>query len=885
MKIFSSNDIRNIYLNFFVSKFHFIEKSSSLIPKDDNTLLWINSGVATMKKYFNGLLIPKHKRIVKIQKAIRTNDIKNVGKTKYHQTMFEMLGNFSIGDYFKKDAIIWAWEFLTSKKWLYLDSSRIFVTFFYKDIETKKIWKNDIGLKNSHIIEMKENFWDIGYGPCGPDTEIFYYRGKKKNDNKYIKFDSKSDMFVEIWNLVFSEFDHKINNKYILLPNKNIDTGMGLERIVTIIQNKNTNFETDLFFPIIKFIETICEFKYNNNNNLKNISFRIIADHIRTVVFAIYDGVLPSNSGRGYILRKLIRRAIIYARNLNIKKIFLNKLVNVINFMFKDTYLKISDKLDFIINIIFFEEKNFINTLNIGLNKFEKIILKFKKEKKKIDGKLIFKIYDTFGFPLELIKEIAKNNNIEIDLKIFNIELEKQKKRSKKINNSLIYNNNFDYKIIYKELKNKIKFIDYKNILCKSKLLYIIYNEKKYNFINENKKVKLIFEKTVFLSSIGGQISDSGTILDYFNNIIGYVYNVINNNGVIIHEVDLKKKIKIFEKYILKINNIKRKLISRNHTATHLLNYVLKKEINSNIYQMGSYISDKYLRFDFNNFKDIYLINIKNIEEEINKIILKSYYVEKFDITLEKAKKMNIVMFSNKKYNKIVKVIKIGDFSLELCAGTHVKNVNEIGIFKIISIKNIGFGISRIEAITSNEVFYFVSKMEKDIKEIFKNLDISTFNNINKKIIKFKKNISKFKNENNLLMNEIIKYKINEFKKKVFFIKNISYIISNIKYFYNKNFLLKLIDNWKKYKISNILILGYNINKIYIEILIVFDEKIIKKFELNANFFVESFKKYVDGKGGGNKKIAKLVFKNIFSIENILDRLKNIILKKIYEKI
>ena len=436
MKQLSSAQVRQMFLDFFQSKGHTIEPSASLIPVNDPTLLWINSGVATLKKYFDGSVVPENPRITNAQKSIRTNDIENVGKTARHHTMFEMLGNFSIGDYFKNEAIHWAWEFLTDPKWMAFDPEKLYVTVYPKDTEAKRIWHEEVGLPLDHIIDVEDNFWDIGAGPCGPDTEIFYDRGEAYNDLAEDDPENypggENERYLEIWNLVFSEFNHKPDNTFEPLPHKNIDTGMGLERMVSIVQDASTNFETDLFMPIIHAVEKLSKQVKYGENPVTDISYKVIADHIRALSFAIGDGALPSNEGRGYVLRRLLRRAVMHGKKLGIEQAFLYRLVPVVGEIMVSYYPEVLQQKEFIEKVIRTEEERFNETINEGLEILNQVIQEVKNENgTTLAGKDIFKLYDTYGFPVELTEEVAEDEGLKVDHAGFEKEMDAQRERAR----------------------------------------------------------------------------------------------------------------------------------------------------------------------------------------------------------------------------------------------------------------------------------------------------------------------------------------------------------------------------------------------------------------------------------------------------------------------
>ncbi|MEG2938577.1 MAG: alanine--tRNA ligase, partial [Vagococcus sp.] len=510
----TSVEVRQMYLDFFKSKGHQVEPSASLVPIDDPSLLWINSGVATLKKYFDGTVIPENPRITNSQKSIRTNDIENVGKTARHHTMFEMLGNFSIGDYFKKEAIHWAWELLTSEEWFALDKSKLYVTVYPEDKEARRIWHEEIGLPNESIIDIEDNFWDIGAGPCGPDSEIFYDRGQEFNDVAEDDPENypggENERYLEIWNLVFSEFNHTENHEYIPLPQKNIDTGMGLERMVSIFQNAPTNFETDLFLPIIHATEEMSKIKKYDDDLATKTSFKVIADHVRAVSFAIGDGALPSNEGRGYVLRRLLRRAVMHGKKLGIDEAFLYKLVPVVGDIMGSYYPEINEKQDFIQKIIKTEEERFHETINDGLQIITDLIASLKAEgKDTLLGKDIFKLYDTYGFPVELTEEMAEEEGLKVDHDGFEVEMTAQRERARAARST--ENSMNVQSAVLSELKMASEFIGYDKTVASGTLLAIVQNDNEV-ISTSTGEAQLVFNQTPFYAEMGGQVADTGVI-------------------------------------------------------------------------------------------------------------------------------------------------------------------------------------------------------------------------------------------------------------------------------------------------------------------------------------------------------------------------------------
>ncbi|MBS4199762.1 alanine--tRNA ligase [Bacillus sp. FJAT-49732] len=722
MKKLSGAQIRQMYLDFFKEKGHKVEPSASLVPHDDPTLLWINSGVATLKKYFDGRVIPENPRIVNAQKSIRTNDIENVGKTARHHTFFEMLGNFSIGDYFKKEAIEWAWEFLTSPKWIGFEEDKLSVTIHPEDDEAYDLWHNVIGIPKERIIRLEGNFWDIGEGPSGPNTEIFYDRGPEFGDDPEdpeLYPGGENERYLEIWNLVFSQFNHNPDGTYTPLPKKNIDTGMGLERMASVIQNVPTNFDTDLFMPIIRDTEKISGSSYGTKTEA-DVAFKVIADHIRTVAFAIADGALPSNEGRGYVLRRLLRRAVRYAKQINIDKPFMYKLVPVVGEIMKDYYPNVVEKTDFVQKVIKNEEERFHETLHDGLEILSSIIQKAKQEGKDvISGSDVFKLYDTYGFPIELTEEYAEEEKMKVDYEGFDKAMEEQRERARSARQDT--ESMHVQGGILGDLHVSSTFIGYENMQTDTKVQAIIKNGELVQSAEAGEKVELILENTPFYAESGGQIADQGYItaegLRILVTDVQKAPNGQNLQSAVIEAGVLKEGMLVHAQ----VNEVNRRKIEKNHTATHLLHQALKDVLGNHVNQAGSYVGAERMRFDFSHFGQVKQEELEKIEQIVNEKIWANIPVAISNKNLEEAKAMGAMALFGEKYGDIVRVVSVGDYSLELCGGCHVPNSSSIGLFKIVSESGIGAGTRRIEGVTGQGAYHL---MNEEIMRLHQAADI-----------------------------------------------------------------------------------------------------------------------------------------------------------------
>lgn len=719
MKQLTGAQIRQMFLDFFQEKGHAVEPSASLVPHEDPSLLWINSGVATLKKYFDGRVIPQNPRITNAQKSIRTNDIENVGKTARHHTFFEMLGNFSIGDYFKEEAITWAWEFLTSDKWIGFDKELLSVTIHPEDEEAFTIWNEKMGVPKERIIRLEENSWDIGEGPSGPNTEIFYDRGEAYGNDfsdPELYPGGENERYLEVWNLVFSQFNHNPDGSYTPLPKKNIDTGMGLERMTSIVQDVPTNFDTDLFMPMIGATETISGEKYRNGDLEKDMAFKVIADHIRTVTFAVGDGALPSNEGRGYVLRRLLRRAVRYSKKLNINRPFMFELVPVVGEVMKDFYPEVLEKKDFIAKVVKNEEERFHETLHDGEAILSEVIAKAKEEKTTvISGVDAFRLYDTYGFPIELTEEYAEEAGMTVDHEGFENEMEKQRERARAarqdVDSMQVQGG------VLGEVKVASEFVGYGTVATESNVVALVKNGEYTDSLQVGEEGQLMLDVTPFYAESGGQIADRGCLLaDGVKVLVKDVQKAPNGQNlhqVVVEEGTLTKDAAV--KAIIDTKN--RSSVVKNHTATHLLHQALKDVLGTHVNQAGSLVTSERLRFDFSHFGQVQADELEKIERIVNEKIWESIDVEISQKAIEEAKEMGAMALFGEKYGDVVRVVQVGDYSLELCGGCHVDNTASIGIFKIVAESGIGAGIRRIEAVTGKSAYELMNDQVGLLKE------------------------------------------------------------------------------------------------------------------------------------------------------------------------
>lgn len=694
-KQLTGNQTRQLFLDFFKSKGHAVEPSMSLIPVDDPTLLWIGAGVAALKKYFDGTMKPENPRITNAQKSIRTNDIENVGVTARHHTFFEMLGNFSIGDYFKNEAIAFAWEFLTSDQWLGFEKEKLYITVHDKDEAAYQRWI-ELGVDPSHLLKTPNNFWEIGEGPCGPDSEIFYDRGEKYDPNhigeKLFFEELENDRYVEIWNLVFSQYNSKTGvprEEYKELPHKNIDTGMGLERLVSVIQDGETNFDTDLFLPIIRATEKKAKISYQEDK----MAYRVIADHIRTVTFALADGASFSNEGRGYVLRRILRRAVRYGKKIGIQGSFMYELVAVVSDIMKEYYSYLPEKVEFISTLVKIEEEKFHTTLNDG----EKMLANMldKVENNQLSGQDAFRLYDTYGFPFELTLEIAAERGVAVDEEGFKKAMANQKAMAKNARDKVESMGSQNAELM--DFTTPSEF-NYNPEPIIGKVIAIFKDGHRVDACDG--EADIILDKTNFYAEMGGQCADIGTVNnEQYQANVNQVINAPNKQHML-HVTEVKGNLHVGDNLTQIVNQERRLKIQCNHTATHLLQKALKLTVGNHINQAGSYVDGERLRFDFTHYEKLTDEQLNEVERRVNEEIFKAEDVNIEEMNIEEAKTKGAMALFSEKYGKVVRVVSVGDYSLELCGGCHVQNSSQIGLFRIVGEESIGSGIRRIEAVT-----------------------------------------------------------------------------------------------------------------------------------------------------------------------------------------
>ena len=717
-----TDEIRNQYLQFFEGKDHLVMPSAPLVPKNDPSLLLIGAGMAPLKTYFTGEERPPHPRIASCQKCMRTPDIERVGKTARHCTFFEMLGNFSFGDYFKEGSILWAWEFVTEV--LRLNKKDLWITVYEEDEEAYAIWHEKVGVPKEKIVKLgkKDNFWEIGTGPCGPCSEIYFDRGKEEGcDSIDCKPGCECDRFLEFWNLVFTQYELDENGNYHMLKKKNIDTGMGLERMAVIMQNVSSVFEIDIIRPIVDKVSQITGIRYGHTEQA-DMAIRVITEHARGVTFMVSDGILPSNEGRGYVLRRLLRRAVRFGKILGLERSFLHEVAEVVIDIMSHAYPELEERKEFIVKVITNEEDRFQQTLNQGIEILQQLIKE--GDEKIISGENLFKLYDTYGFPVELTQEIAEENNLKVDTAGFDRLMEEQRKRARAARH---LEEMKSYSKRTRELLDSISDTEFKGYISSelaSTLEAIIIDGELVETVNKGCTAELVFSETPFYAESGGQVGDCGTIKQ--DQGWGFVKDTKKMaERITLHKVKVEEgELVTGRKTQLQIDTEKRESVARNHTATHLLHYALRTVLGDHAAQSGSWVDDDLLRFDVSHFDPISGDELKEIARIVNKEIMENHKVSYERMSYEKAQEEGVLALFEGKYGEVVRVVSTGDVCSELCGGTHVKATGQIGLFKILNESSIGAGVRRIEAVTGIKALEHIEKMEKELDTSAKLLQV-----------------------------------------------------------------------------------------------------------------------------------------------------------------
>ena len=869
MEKYGVNELRRMFLDFMESKGHLKMKSFSLVPHNDNSLLIINSGMAPLKPYFTGQEIPPRRRVTTCQKCIRTGDIENIGKTARHGTFFEMLGNFSFGDYFKKEAIAWSWEFLTQV--VGLDPDRLYPSVYEDDDEAFELWNKQQGIPAERIFRFgkEDNFWEHGSGPCGPCSEIYYDRGEKYGCGKPgCTVGCDCDRYMEVWNNVFSQFNNDGHGHYTDLIQKNIDTGMGLERLAVAVQDVDSIFDVDTLRALTDHVGEVAHAVYHEDEK-KDVSIRIITDHIRSVTFMISDGIMPSNEGRGYVLRRLLRRAARHGRILGIDGLFLSELAKVVIATSKDGYPELEEKKEMILKVISEEENKFNRTIDQGLTILEDFEAAMKEEgKTTLDGADAFKLYDTYGFPLDLTKEILEEKGFDVDEEGFKENMEAQRQAARKARKTTNYMG-ADV-TVYQSIDPSVtsKFVGYDKLVSDSKILVLTTEDEIVEALTDGQNGTIITEETPFYATMGGQQGDIGVIETESGSFT--VKDTIHLQGGKIGHVGTMTKGMLTqgETVTLKVDEKNRQLTSKNHSATHVLQKALRMVLGSHVEQAGSYVSKDRLRFDFTHFQAMTKEELAKVEEIVNDQIAAALPVVTKETTIDEAKKMGAMALFGEKYGSTVRVVCMGDFSLELCGGTHVSNTAAINCFKIISESGIAAGVRRIEALTSEGLIHYYEKLSADLAEASAAAK-TTPDKLTERIETMQGEIKALQSENEKLKNQMAKDAVGNVMDQVVEINGVKLLAVALKDT-GMNELRNLGDQFKE-KLGNGVVVIASAADGKVNLMATATDEAIKA-GAHAGNLIKGIAAFVGGGGGGRPNMAQAGGKNPDGIQAALKK-------------
>ena len=845
------NELREKFLSFYESKGHLRLPSFPLVPKDEKSLLLINSGMAPMKKYFMGLETPPRKRVTTCQKCIRTPDIERVGKTSRHGTYFEMLGNFSFGDYFKHEATAWAWEFIT--KVLEIPVDRLYVSTYTDDDEARKIWTEEVGVPKDHIVILgkEDNFWEIGTGPCGPCSEIYYDRGEKYGCHQpdcHVGCDC--DRYVEFWNLVFTQFNRDEAGNYTPLAHPNIDTGMGLERLACIMQGVDNLFEVDTVQNIMKHIMKIAGVTYHESDK-EDVSLRVITDHIRSTVFLVCDGVLPQNEGRGYVLRRLLRRAARHGRLLGIKRPFLYEVADTVIHENVSAYPELAEKAAYIKKVIRVEEESFSKTIDNGMELLNDMLADMEKNgEDTLKGDRVFKLYDTFGFPIDLTREIVEERGLKLDEDGFNQLLKEQKARSKA--NIKDKDAAWEGNVVEGIDKLDTEFTGYREYETASEVIALIGNNALISSANAGDDVLLVLAQTPFYAESGGQVADTGVITT--DNGTFRVTGVRKINGRIVHEGVLESGvIEVGDKAMAVIDGERRTAIRRNHTSVHLLQAALRQVLGTHVHQAGSLVDEHKLRFDFTHFSAVSAEELEKVEKIVNEKILEGISVETVETDLETAKNDGAMALFGEKYGNVVRECRVGEFSVELCGGTHIDNTAKIGLFKITSESSVASGVRRIEAVTGWGVLDLLNHYKADLQSVAAVLKVANLAEVPTKVAAVNADLKERDRKIDELNREIADLKSGDLLKNAEEFGGIAFVSHDFTDV-SVDSLRSMSDRLKD-KMANIVLILTTVNADKSNVLVVCGSEAVKK-GVHAGKIVKQIAELTGGKGGGRPDSA-----------------------------
>ena len=869
------NELRRLYLDFFESKGHLKMKSFSLVPHNDNSLLIINSGMAPLKPYFTGQEIPPKRRVTTCQKCIRTGDIENVGKTARHGTFFEMLGNFSFGDYFKTEAIHWSWEFLTEV--VGLDANRLYPSIYEDDDEAFDIWNKEIGIAPERIFRFgkEDNFWEHGAGPCGPCSEIYYDRGEKYGCGKPgCTVGCDCDRYMEVWNNVFSQFNNDGHGHYTDLIQKNIDTGMGLERLAVVVQDVDSIFDVDTLQALRNKVCEMAGVKYKEDEK-QDVSIRVITDHIRSVTFMVSDGIMPSNEGRGYVLRRLLRRASRHGRLLGIQDKFLSKLCETVIEGSKDGYPELEEKKEFITKVISEEEEKFNKTIDQGLSILADMEKALEEQNKNVlSGEDTFKLYDTYGFPIDLTKEILEEKNITIDEEGFSKCMNEQREKARKARK--VSNYMGADATVYDEIDPAItsEFVGYDKLKNDSKVTVLTTEEDVVEALSEGDKGTIIVDETVFYATMGGQEGDKGYITSPEGEF--KVDTTIKLKGGKIGHVGVMTKgmIKAGDTVTLLVDSEYRADTCKNHSATHLLQKALRMVLGNHVEQKGSYVDPERLRFDFTHFQSMTAEELKKVEDIVNEKIVEAIPVETKIMTIEEAKKTGAMALFGEKYGESVRVVCIDDFSKEFCGGTHVANTANIRLFKIISEAGVAAGVRRIEALTDKGVLKYYEELEKLVKEASEAAKTESVQLV-RRIHTMNDEIKALSSENEKLKAELANNALGDVSDNVVEIKGVKFVATKVDNV-DMNELRNLGDKIKNEIGSGVVLVVSAIGSDKVNMIAMATDDPVAK-GAHAGNLIKAVASLVGGGGGGRPNMAQAGGKNPAGIPELLKKAPNVL--------
>lgn len=875
----TGNEIRKKFLDFFAQKGHKILPSASLIPANDPSILWTAAGMVPFKPYFTGTAKPEFKRVTTCQKCLRTPDIESVGKTARHHTFFEMLGNFSFGDYFKDEAIAWAWEFVTKE--LGLSKDKLWISIYLDDDEAFEIWNKKIGIPADRIVRLgkDENFWEIGVGPCGPCSEIHYDLGEERGcGSPDCAVGCDCDRWLEIWNLVFIQFYKDEEGNYSPLKNKGIDTGMGLERVASVLQGVYSNFDTDIFREVMDFTSELLGVEGKKNKDT-SVALKVIADHCRAIVFAVADGALPSNEGRGYVIRRLLRRAVRFGKVLGMERPFLHKVGEKIIGQMRDAYPELSKNEEHILKVVRQEEERFRHTLHQGTEMLSRLIDDAKASGSMvIEGRDAFRLYDTYGFPLELTKEIASEEGVEVDVDGFNAAMEEQRERARSARQEVKYLSESDalFKALREELGETV-FVGYEQLAVEAKVRAILKDGQQEVSAEAGEEVEFILDRTPCYAEAGGQVSDYALVKAPGGKVeVREVVKPVENFYV--HRGKVKDGVfRLNDKVRVEVDAVRRKKASRNHSCTHLLHKALKEVLGEHADQSGSLVEPERLRFDFTHYQALSPEEVRKVEKLVNDAILANLPIEAFETSLTRAKELGAAALFGEKYGKRVRVVKMGNFSLELCGGTHLKSTAEIGLFKLVGESSIGAGLRRVEGVTGDAVLKYINAQEEQVRRIG-GLVKAGPHEVVSRVENLLKTVRKLEEEVETLKSKLAGYEVGELMQQVRSVNGIKLLAARVKA-PDMDSMRGMSDLLRERMKSGVILLGRTDGGKVNLVATVTGDLVAKG--IHAGRLIKDVARIVDGGGGGRPEMAQAGGKNPAKLQEALDKAYNILEKQI----